>query len=254
MVEGLTPLASTRRAEGVFERLRQGILAGAFPPGSRLPNERELAEALGVNRSSVREALRQLEFLELVEVRHGLGTFVRPVRDSSALQLVETLLREPGTVTVELLRQILEFRRDITLSVVTRAAENRTSEQLARARELLAREEAAGDDPEEALRLDVELNALLGEATGNLMYRLLANLFARLIERLGPIYYNRERDHRRSLATHRELLRAIEARDASAARRIVGVMLDYSEEKILAEAARLEAEGRIGPGAGGDLR
>ena len=76
----LEPLGPTRRAEGVFEQLRSQILSGAYPAGSRIPNERELAHALQREPGSVREALKRLEFLELVEVRHGQGAFVRSCR------------------------------------------------------------------------------------------------------------------------------------------------------------------------------
>jgi len=81
----LQPLVSERRSDGVVERLRTLILTGAYPPGSRLPNERELSEKLAVNRGSVREALKRLEFLELIDVRHGQGSFVRDIASSSAL-------------------------------------------------------------------------------------------------------------------------------------------------------------------------
>ncbi len=245
----LEPLASERRADGVVERLRSLILTGAYPPGSRLPNERELAEALGVNRGSVREALKRLEFLELIEVRHGQGSFVCDISASSALQLVEALLCDRRTITAELLRQLLEFRRHILTQVVELAARNRTAGHVARARALLEREGAGSGDPDAALEIDLEMNSLLGEATGNLMYRFLTNLFTKLVRRLGPLYYNERRDHSRSLQTHRELLAAIEARDSAAARRLLEVMLGYSEAVILAQADRLEAEGLIGPNA-----
>lgn len=248
MKHAFEPLSTPRRSDGVFDQLRIGIFSGSYPPGSRLPNERELAEALQVNRGSVREALQRLEFLELVEVRHGQGAFVRELGDSSALQLVETLLRDPHTVTVDLLRQLLEFRRDVTLQVVGRAARNRSQAQMVRGRALLEREEEQGVDPAVALEIDVEMNALLGEATGNLMYQLVTNLFTKLIARLGPIYYNRDRDHRNSLETHRKLVDALEARDPDRARAIVSVMLDYSERKILEQAEKLESQGKIGPG------
>jgi GntR family transcriptional repressor for pyruvate dehydrogenase complex len=252
MTVEIEPLAAAGRVEGVVERLRSLILTRAYPPGSRLPNERELADALGVNRGSVREALKRLEFLELIEVRHGQGSFVREVSASSALQLIEALLRDRRTITSELLRQILEFRRHITVHVVELAARNRSPELLERARALLERESDEGRDPQRALRLDVEMNALLGEATGNLLYQFLSNLFTKLIQRLGPLYYNERRDHERSLRTHRALLVALEAGDPSEARRILEVMLDYSEEAILAEAQQLEADGVIGPGARGE--
>ena len=243
------PVGSETRVDRIFEQLRSQILSGAIPAGTRLPNERELAEAFGVNRASVREALKRLEFLELVEVRHGQGTFVQQVSESSALQVIEGLLRDPAVVTRELLEQILLFRRNVTLEVVVLAARNRTDEQLARARALLEEEAAEGADPKRALEIDLRWNALLGEATGNLMYQLVGNLFSKLVARLGPLYYNEERDPARSMANHRALLAAIEQRDPEAARRRVEEMLRYSEERILAEVARLEAAGVIGPAA-----
>jgi GntR family transcriptional repressor for pyruvate dehydrogenase complex len=245
----LEPVATEKRVDSVFEQLRTRILAGAIPPGEQLPNERELAEALGVNRASVREALKRLEFLELVEVRHGQGTFVCELSGSSALQVIEGILRDPAVVTRELLEQILLFRRHVTLHVVELAACNRDEGQLARARALIEEEAAEGTDPKRALEIDLRWNRLLGEATGNLMYQLVGNLFTKLVARLGPLYYNEERDPRRSMENHRALLAAIEQRDAAAARRRVEEMLRYSEERILVEVGRLEAAGVIGPGA-----
>jgi DNA-binding FadR family transcriptional regulator len=90
-------------------------------------------------------------------------------------------------------------------------------------------------------------NALLGEATGNLMYQLVTNLFTKLVARLGPLYYNEDRDHKRSMTNHRAMLQAIEARDPEAAVRLVDEMLRYSEERIRSEAQRLETAGLIGP-------
>jgi len=242
-------MVSERRSDGVVERLRSLILTGAYAPGTRLPNERELTEKLRVNRASVREALKRLEFLELIEVRHGQGSFVREVSGSSALQLIEDLLRDRRTISRELLRQILEFRRHMILHVVELAAVHRTPELLERGRALIEREESEGAEPATALEIDVAMNELLGEASGNLVYRFLTNLFTRLLRQLGPIYYNEARDSTRSLHTHRELFAALEAGDPSEARRVLERMLDYSETSILAEAERLEAEGWIGPDA-----
>ncbi|MBW2312985.1 MAG: FadR family transcriptional regulator [Deltaproteobacteria bacterium] len=243
----LQRLDAPSRSDGVFEQLRHQILTGAVPAGGRIPNERDLAARLGVNRSSVREAIRRLEGLDLVTVRHGRGTYVRHASESSALQVVEALLREPRAITVDLLRQTLLFRRDIVLRVVELAAQHHRTEHLADARALLDRESAEGATPARALELDVAMNRLLGEASGNLMYQVVTNLFTRLLRQLGPLYYNESRDHRRSLETHRRLLVALEARDADEARRILEVMLDYSEQAILEEAERLEAAGVIGP-------
>jgi len=251
MTVELEPLGPRlRRSDGVFQQLRLGILGGALARGERLPNERDLANTFEVNRTSVREAVKRLEYLGLVEVRHGHGTFVKDVSDSSSLEVIEALLRDPRTVTLELLRQILEFRRHITTQVVELAARNHSDEQLERARLLLSKEREEGTNPARALALDVELNRLLGEATGNLMYQLVSNLFTKLLHQLGPFYYNESRDFSRSMETHRQLLDAIEARDPIEARQVLERMLTYSESAIVAEIERLEAEGRIGPQTG----
>ena len=174
-------------------------------------------------------------------MRHGQGAFVQALSASSALQVVEALLRDPAVVTPALLDQLLVFRRHVTLSVVELAARNRSDEQLVRARALLDDEAADGADPKRALEIDLRWNALLGEATGNLMYQLVTNLFTKLVARLGPLYYNEDRDHQRSMTNHRAMLAAIEARDPDAAVRLVDEMLRYSEERIRSEALRLES-------------
>jgi DNA-binding FadR family transcriptional regulator len=135
----------------------------------------------------------------------------------------------------------------MTTKVVELAAIHRTDEQLQRARALLSKEREEGMNPANALVLDVEFNRLLGEATGNLMYQVVSNLFTKLLHRLGPLYYNESRDFRRSLETHGQLLDALEARDPLAARNVLEQMLGYSESAIAGEIERLEAEGRIGP-------
>jgi GntR family transcriptional repressor for pyruvate dehydrogenase complex len=246
MAVDLEPLGTVRRAEGVFEQIQSRIISGDYPAGSRLPNERDLASALRVNRASLREALKRLEYLELVEVRHGQGTFVREISGSSALQVIETLLRDPRSVTCDLLRQLLAFRRHVVLHVVELAAAHRSDAHLERAWSLLAAEEREGHDPDRALEIDLQMNTLLGDASCNLMYRLVTNLFTKLVRRLGPLYYNAQRDHRRSLEAHRALLAALERRDASNAREILEIILSYSEEKILRAAESLEARGVIG--------
>ena len=130
---------------------------------------------------------------------------------------------------------------------------NRTDSHVERARRLIEREAEDGRDPEVALEIDVEMNALLGEATGNLVYQFIINLFTKLLRQLGPLYYNERRDFSRSLRSHRELMSALEARDPAAARRVLEAIFDYSETAIMAEAEHLEAEGLIGPRAREDF-
>ena len=67
---------STNGAARVFDFFREALLSGRFRPGDRLPAERELAQQLGVGRPLLREAMRSLAMLGLLDIRHGSGAFV----------------------------------------------------------------------------------------------------------------------------------------------------------------------------------
>src|SRR5215467_7443958 len=106
----LKPVEKQRVAEEIVERLRSLILTGQYPPGSKLPPERELSKRLRVNRASLREALKKLEHLGLVRIRQGDGTRVQNFMETGGIELVQHLLPLGGGKP-ELIRDLLEFRR-----------------------------------------------------------------------------------------------------------------------------------------------
>ncbi|WP_343799810.1 FadR/GntR family transcriptional regulator [Bacillus carboniphilus] len=76
----------------IVEHLRDMIAKDGFGPGDRIPSERELSEKLGFGRSSVREALRALELLGLIETRRGEGTFLRDFQEHQLVELLGTFI------------------------------------------------------------------------------------------------------------------------------------------------------------------
>ena len=88
----LKPVEKQRVAEEIVEQLRSLILTGQYPPGAKLPPERELAKKLGVNRASLREALKKLEHLGLVRIRQGDGTRVTNYMETAGIELVSHLV------------------------------------------------------------------------------------------------------------------------------------------------------------------
>src|SRR3954464_11801693 len=106
----LKPVEKQRVAEEIAEQLRSLILNGQYPPGSKLPPERELSKRLRVNRASLREALKKLEHLGLVRIRQGDGTRVQNFMETGGIELVQHLLPLGGGKP-ELIRDLLEFRR-----------------------------------------------------------------------------------------------------------------------------------------------
>lgn len=110
----------------IAHRLLAYILAGNVRPGEKIPSERNLAEVLGVGRSIVREALKSLTLLGLVEVRQGDGTYLRGLESSLLPQSIEwgLLLGQKRT------RDIIEARRHIEVILAGLAAERRDDADL----------------------------------------------------------------------------------------------------------------------------
>lgn len=93
--------------EQIAATIADAILDGAFPPGSALPPERDLAEQLGVNRTSLRQGLARLQQMGLIEARHGSGNLVRDPQALTHPEVVEALVRRLGP---EFLVELLEIR------------------------------------------------------------------------------------------------------------------------------------------------
>src|ERR1700712_5164361 len=136
----LKPVEKQRVAEEIAEQLRSLILTGQYPPGSKLPPERELSKRLRVNRASLREALKKLEHLGLVRIRQGDGTRVQNFMETGGIELVQHLL-PLAAAKPELIRDLLEFRQILGREIARlAAARNRSdAEGIARLRAMADR-------------------------------------------------------------------------------------------------------------------
>src|SRR5512143_3600157 len=105
-----------RLHEDVAEQVRDAILDGRFAPGTKLPPERELAAEFGVNRTSVREAIKVLEGLGLVSVRQGDGATVLRLIDASFDVLPATIFRG-GRVDLAMLAELNEVMGPLLLEM-----------------------------------------------------------------------------------------------------------------------------------------
>src|SRR5437763_2135948 len=111
-----------RRYEQVAEQIRRLISGGTLKPGDLLPPERDLATRLGVGRSSIRDAVRTLEVMGILEPRQGAGTVVRDLSsDSLVVPLATVLVRKR-----ELVAELLDVRRILEPALAARAAKNAT--------------------------------------------------------------------------------------------------------------------------------
>lgn len=109
---------------GVLEEIRKYIRENHLSPGDKLPSERELAEKLRAGRSSVREALRALELLGLIETRHGEGTYLRTYRSLQTVELLSSFILLEGRTRNELLQTKRLIEKEATKLAFHQVDEN----------------------------------------------------------------------------------------------------------------------------------
>lgn len=229
-ISPLDPLHKTRLHEGIVAQIQQKILSGEFHAGYRLPPERDLAESLDVNRSTVREALKKLEMLELVEIRHGDGVYVKNYLDSGNLELLRPLMTAGGSIDTDILKGLLQLRRLILPDVAYQAALNRSAE------DLVEMERVIGDDSGLPLNeRDMALYRLIARASRNVPFLLVLNFFnnSGLVAQLLDIYFLDRANLRRAIRFYGEVVEAIRERQPEKSRKIMYDLLIYAERKTL---------------------
>jgi GntR family transcriptional repressor for pyruvate dehydrogenase complex len=165
--------------DATYQGLREGIAAGRFPPGSRLPSERELAESMGVSRPAVREAMRLLVGQGLIEVRPRRGVYVKAAAGVGLADAFSQLIGNDFDRVMEL----LEVRRALETRSAYLAAQYATGADLAELAGIyadMARDmeiQATGDDA------DVRFHCAIAAAAGNtVLTHLMATLHGALVK------------------------------------------------------------------------
>jgi DNA-binding FadR family transcriptional regulator len=209
----ISPIKKTRVAEEVADRIRVLMLDGTFPPGQPLPSERHLAERFGVSRGSIRDALRTLETIGLVETRHGQGTF--PLELS-----VERLVAPLASVMAyrsDLQTELLDVRRMFEPAVARAAALRATEEDLADLQRVLDAQRQKLKTGQSAITEDTAFHAILARATRNrVVMSIMATLNDLLVESRTQSLNQKGRPAR-SVDGHESVVAALRRRDADAA-------------------------------------
>ncbi|HWU86827.1 MAG TPA: FadR/GntR family transcriptional regulator [Kofleriaceae bacterium] len=227
----LKPVEKQRVAEEIAEQLRSLILGGQYPPGSKLPPERELSKRLRVNRASLREALKKLEHLGLVRIRQGDGTRVQNFMETGGIELVQHLLPLAGGKP-ELIRDLLEFRRIFGRELARLAAARtpKVSEGgLAKLRDLADRADKV-TGALELFELDFDFYVAVAQLSGNQVMLLLINTVREGVRSFMPLLANLAAPGEIVRKHHRELIAAVEKGDVAAAGRIADEYLRMGAE------------------------
>lgn len=233
------PIRREPMAAEVARRLVDYLLSGGVEPGTRMPSERQLAEAFGVGRSAVREAIAALSLIGLIEVRHGDGTYLKRPDSPLLPQVVEwgLLLGEQRT------RDLVEARQKIETILAGLAAQRRGEDDLERLESALARMRDAVQQEQlvdDFVNADIAFHLHLAEAAGNTALRdVHASIQALLRAWIGRVIAAGHGEL--SYEEHVPIMEAVRNRDViaaeaameahmeSAARRLHGTLQDVSE-------------------------
>ena len=238
----LKPVEKQRVAEEIAEQLRSLILNGQYPPGSKLPPERELSKRLRVNRASLREALKKLEHLGLVRIRQGDGTRVTNFMETGGIELVQHLLPLGGGKP-ELIRDLLEFRRIFGRELARLAAARSAKDKdgLARLRGVADKADRT-TTPADLFDLDFDFYVAIAQMSGNQVMLLLLNTVRDGVRGFMPLLANLAAPQEAVRKHHRDLITAIERGDFAGAGRIADEYLRLGAELAARMGGRPELQ------------
>jgi GntR family transcriptional repressor for pyruvate dehydrogenase complex len=220
------------RRNKVYEEVAKQIerlILRKLKPGDKLPSERELAELLQVSRSSIRDAIRGLELVGLVEPRQGAGTIVRErSTDSAANPFTNALKRRQNLVT-----ELLDFRKMLEPPLAARAATHASADEISEMEEILQRQEKTQNQGDPAIAEDAEFHYGIALASGNSVVLKVIDTLMDLLRDTREHSLQVEGRAEKSLAGHRRILSAIKRRDAEAAKAAMRRHIEDVEEIVL---------------------
>ena len=236
----IEPIKSTRIYQQIVRQVKQMIAEGRLKSGDQLPPERDLAEKFVVSRTSVREALRALESLGLIEIRPGEGTFVREVSIESLIEPLALVM----TSQREAIHELFEARRLLEPAIAALAAGRATPEEIQEMERILegqAKEIAAGRT---GLAQDAAFHTAIGTAAHNRAITRIAHAVMDLLAQSREESLNTPGRPTRSHQDHRRILAAIAARDERLARKAMLDHLEAVERLVLGKDVGGRARGR----------
>lgn len=201
--------------DAAIDSIRQMIVSGELRPGDRLPKEADLAKRLGLSRSSLREAVKALSLIQVLDVRQGAGTYVTSLEPTLLMGAMEFIveLRRDHTVL-----QFLEVRKILEPAATAMAAAAMTPEAVAALRSHFDSLEP-GLSVEELVEWDLVFHRMIAQGSGNeVICSLLDGLAAPLMRARVWRGLTQDEGVPRTIEEHRAILEAIETRDADVAR------------------------------------
>ncbi|MEO8620856.1 MAG: FadR/GntR family transcriptional regulator [bacterium] len=215
MKHSFAPMEKQSLSDRLARQIRESIQGGAFQRGDRLPPIMEMARRFGVGHPTIREALKKLEAMGVVDIRHGSGVFVS--RSEEVLVLASPDYN--GAVTKKLLLDLIRTRIPLELQSVADAVHHASPEHLKEMRRLLTEAGQSLGNDEVLNSMNMSFHHQIARGSGNTVLAQLLGVLHELFREEQQLLLGigsgdlRERDHRE----HVRILEAVELRDEALA-------------------------------------
>jgi DNA-binding FadR family transcriptional regulator len=227
----VTPYSGAKLHGQVTHELGRRIVGGLYPPGSRLPNEEDLCQELGVSRSALREATKALAAKRLIEARPRIGTTVRPPLSWNTLDPDVLAWRCATLPDAGFFSQLTEMREMIEPHGAALAARHRSPDQLA-AIEAAYQRMADAATLEDWVAADLAFHSALLHASNNLLLIPLVAVIGSALETLLSQTARRATDFKIALPDHKRVLDAVAQQDPNAAFHGMSLLLTDTRRRV----------------------
>ncbi len=209
----MMPIEKISIANQVFDQIKNSILSGEWNPGTKLPSENELTQLFSVSRVPIREALKMLKILGLIETKQGEGTFVRQVSPENFMNSLFPLL----VLDKKNMHDVLEYRQIIEVANAGLAAMNADEEDIERLELSLKKIEKSNQSTEELSADDLEFHLNIALATKNNLIiavtRIISDIFLEYYKRIVNVM-----GIQKAIKYHTEIFEAIRDQNPELAR------------------------------------
>ncbi|ETA80161.1 FadR/GntR family transcriptional regulator [Youngiibacter fragilis] len=224
-------LKSKKVYETVIDQIKDMIISGELKKGDRLPPERDLVDTLHVSRTSIREALRALQIIGLVECRQGGGNFIRESFEDNLIEPLSLMFVLQNSRNLEL----IELRKSIEVQMAALAAVKIGDDELGELEEMIRRMKS-GPSEAESVRLDADFHYLIARSSGNKLMesilRAVSSLMDTFIKETREVLLVNPGNNEKLVKTHEDIVMALKSRDSSKAADAMERHLDFVAKNI----------------------
>jgi GntR family transcriptional repressor for pyruvate dehydrogenase complex len=214
-MDTLTPVVRTTLTADICRKMVSQLIRGAWSAGERIPAERELCLKLGVGRASLREALKALEIMGMIETRLGDGTYVCKRSEFFSRPLIWAIASSSEADA----RELIEARMLIEVELAGLAAQHARAEHLKELGEHLDAMMKAKKNPEMFVQADVDFHLAIGRAASNTILMNALQLIRNLLQQWVLSAVGVKGVPEKACAQHKRVLLAISNHDGEAARK-----------------------------------